>query len=134
MGFIQGGLPPFLIFAFEFYHTWDMAGKFERVDLLAYGPIADCPPGVNVVDAEEVLSFAVLQELLGKRRKVQHCSDAIRFLKVKRAGGGWVIDLDHTWIEQVPDLYLHEAPFFGHWASSLDLHPCSMKAAKDRLP
>jgi hypothetical protein len=103
------------------------------VYVFSYGKIKNLPDGIIQRDASTALLLTTHQVLRKKNRYVQQLADAGRFSAIKMDGaGGWAIDGDHTWLNQVPSLPLHEEPFFGHWASTMALHPCSQYAAYEK--
>ena len=115
-------------------HLKAAPGKFVRVYCFSYGNIKNLPDGIVQREAEDVLPFALHQKLMDQNRRIQHLADAGRLLAIELDNmGGWSGDCDVCWLNAVPDLPLHEEPFFGHWAATLDLHRSTQMSAEDKL-
>ena len=103
-----------------------------QMTLLTYAPIRNVPEGVRLESAGDYLPWETFQTLLKLKRKgaswaraLQVLADFVLGLWVYVNGGGWRFDGDCIVTRKLPTLEVHEPPHYGHFAGSMNAHPCS---------
>ena len=62
----------------------------------------------------------------GLVRGVQHIADVLRIAAAK-AYAGWGVDIETVQLQKIPQIRVQQAPWFGHWASAIELPKSSQQ-------